>query len=568
MKTNDKSAPPSRLPLIGRLSLAWQFQILGTLLSGLLIAAGMMVYLDSRKGEQAMAYLQTAGEMQVLAQRMAKAAVLAAQGDASAPQQVQEARDQFAAALALLSGGGVRSGVVLPPSSQEVQPLLQVLRFQWPAAEKNATAIVAQQKILADMKHNAAAADPGTLAVTLRAAAELAKSGDTLMLSAQKLVSAYREEVRGRSTVLTVAALFGAMALAIVVLFGKIMFDDARRRFEQNERENRRNQDAILRLLDEISTLAEGDLTVCAQVSEELTGAIADAINYTVDELRTLVAGINKVTREVATMSTQAQEISTGLLQAAQAQAQDIQRTTAAVQSMAQSVAEVSANAEQSAKVAEQSLATAERGAQIVQDTVHGMNETRAQIQETAKRIKRLGESSQEIGEIVDMISDLTEQTNVLALNAAIQATSAGEAGRGFTIVAEEVQRLAERSAEATQQIAAIVKTIQGDTQDAIAAMEKSTRGVVEGAKLSESAGRALADISHVSHALAELSAATSAATRTQAESADTVAKSMRAILEVTQQTTQGTRMTAASVAQLASLAAELENSVAGFKLS
>jgi twitching motility protein PilJ len=218
--------------------------------------------------------------------------------------------------------------------------------------------------------------------------------------------------------------------------------------------------------------------------------------------------------------------------------------------------------------VAQTSLNAAEKGAQAVQNAIRGMNDIREQIQETSKRIKRLGESSQEIGEIVQLISDITEQTNVLAMNAAIQAASAGEAGRGFTVVAEEVQRLAERSGEATKHIAAIVKSIQGDTQDAIEAMERSTRGVVEGTRTADEADRALREIEQVSNRLAELIGSISNATQEQAVSATRVATAMNEILAITQMTTDGTRRTAGSADRLTALAVELKASVAGFKLA
>jgi twitching motility protein PilJ len=234
---------------------------------------------------------------------------------------------------------------------------------------------------------------------------------------------------------------------------------------------------------------------------------------------------------------------------------------------MAQSIDEVSASAAQSSRVAQQSLAAAEKGAQSVQNQIAGMNEIRAQIQDTSKRIKRLGESSLEIGEIVELISDITEQTNVLALNAAIQAASAGEAGRGFTVVAEEVQRLAERSAEATKQIEAIVKTIQTDTQDAVTAMEKSTMGVVEGAKLSDAAGQALEEIGRVSRELAALIGGISVQTQMQSASVTDVTRGMQDILKITEETTDGTKETNVSIGQLMRLAAELRSSVAGFKV-
>ena len=291
----------------------------------------------------------------------------------------------------------------------------------------------------------------------------------------------------------------------MLVLLGKVFLDDARMRAMESEGENKRNQEAILRLLNEMGNLADGDLTVQASVTEDVTGAIADSINFTIEELRTLVRGINSATDQVTKATQETQAISNRLYEASQRQNREIQQASASVLQMAQSINEVSQTANQSARVAQQSLAAAEKGGQVVQNQIAGMNEIRTQIQDTSKRIKRLGESSMEIGEIVELISDITEQTNVLALNAAIQAASAGEAGRGFTVVAEEVQRLAERSGEATKQIEAIVKTIQADTQDAVAAMEKSTVGVVEGTKLSDAAGQALTEIQTVSRDLADL---------------------------------------------------------------
>ena len=255
------------------------------------------------------------------------------------------------------------------------------------------------------------------------------------------------------------------------------------------------------------------------------------------------------------------------MLEATQKQKIEIQNAEESVQLMTKSIQEVDASALQSANVARRTLTATEQGSRAVLNTISGMDGIREQIQETSKRIKRLGESSQEIGEIVDLISDITEQTNVLALNAAIQAASAGEAGHGFSVVAEEVQRLAERSAEATKQISALVKTIQSDTHDAVVAMEKSTLGVVEGAKLSEDAGQSLKEIEEVSNELARLINSISVSTQVQTDMASEVTTMMREILQITGQTTEGTRLTANSVAQMTSLASDLKGSVSGFKL-
>ena len=337
---------------------------------------------------------------------------------------------------------------------------------------------------------------------------------------------------------------------------------------EEAKATNDQNQAAILRLMNELQEVADGDLTVHATVSEDITGAIADSVNYTVEELRELVLRVIKTTEQVTRAAGGAQAVSTELLGAAEAQSHEIQEASSTVLRMATEISEVSRSATESADVARQSVAAAEQGARAVQNAILGMNEIREQIQETSKRIKRLGESSQEIGEITDLISDITEQTNVLALNAAIQAASAGEAGRGFSVVAEEVQRLAERSAEAAKGIGALVRTIQADTHDAVAAMEKSTQGVVEGARLSDAAGAALIDISRVSNRLAELIQEISGAAERQATSANGVAHNMQHILSVTEQTQGGTRQTAQSIRELALLAQELKDSVSRFRVT
>ncbi len=401
-----------------------------------------------------------------------------------------------------------------------------------------------------------------------RAAFDMFNDSDALLKSAEQLNTAYEDNLGKRRTNLILMVLFSAAALFALLLIGRVYLEESRRRAAQSERQNQANQAAIQRLLDEIMGLADGDLTGRAKVTEEITGAIADSINVTIDALRTLVTGVNTAALQVTTATAEAQTISGQLLKAAQTQADKIQGTGQSAVQMAQSMTSVSKNATDSAKVAQSSLSAAEKGAQAVQNSIRGMNDIREQIQETSKRIKRLGESSQEIGEIVQLISDITEQTNVLALNAAIQAASAGEAGRGFTVVAEEVQRLAERSGEATKHIAAIVKSIQGDTQDAIEAMERSTRGVVEGTRTADEADRALREIEQVSNRLAELIGAISNATQEQAVAATRVATSMNEILAITQMTTDGTRRTAGSAERLTALAIELKASVAGFKLA
>ena len=320
--------------------------------------------------------------------------------------------------------------------------------------------------------------------------------------------------------------------------------------------------------MNELQTVAEGDLTQEATVTEDITGAIADSVNYTVEELRLLVGNVQNTATRVAQTTADVDTTSTQLLAASNEQLHEIRETGRSVVEMAARITEVSVQAQESASVARQSRQAAEGGLLAVQNAIGGMNSIRDQIQETSKRIKRLGESSQEIGEITELISDITEQTNVLALNAAIQAASAGEAGRGFSVVAEEVQHLAERSADATRQIAALVKAIQGDTQSAVAAMERSTQGVVEGAKLSDSAGAALTEIDQVSRRLTELIEEISRSTSREAGLANIVAGNIQHIFAVTEQTGEGTRATAAQVRELSKMAHELRQSVSRFKIA
>ncbi|HEY6483057.1 MAG TPA: methyl-accepting chemotaxis protein [Steroidobacteraceae bacterium] len=362
-----------------------------------------------------------------------------------------------------------------------------------------------------------------------------------------------------------------ALILALVGLWAAMQLrrsvDNQHQAVETQRRENDRNQQAILRLLDELSSLADGDLTVQATVTEDITGAIADSINYAVDALRGLVTTINQSAIQLDSATRQTQALSGHLAKASGAQSKQIASATESAGGMATSAEEVSGNAERAADVARHSVEVAHKGGDAVRRTIDGMNTIRETIQETSKRIKRLGESSQEIGNIVELINDIAEQTNILALNASIQASMAGEAGRGFAVVADEVQRLAERAANATKQIEVLVRTIQTDTNEAVVSMERSTTDVVGGALLAENAGAALEEIEQVSNQIASLVQNISGSSRQQTGAAQNIARNMQVLKEISAQTAESTHATSAAIAKLAELSAGLRKAAAGFRL-
>jgi twitching motility protein PilJ len=365
-----------------------------------------------------------------------------------------------------------------------------------------------------------------------------------------------------------ILALLGCAALllgALVWLFRKSV--TARRSTELRVRENERNQEAIMRLLDELSSLADGDLTVQATVTEDITGAIADSINYAIEALRELVTTINDSAIQLDGAARQTQSVAAHMAKASSAQSRQISAASESMEDMAASIEEVSGNSERCSDVARHSVDIAHKGGDAVRRTIDGMNAIRETIQETSKRIKRLGESSQEIGNIVELINDIAEQTNILALNASIQASMAGEAGRGFAVVADEVQRLAERAANATKQIEVLVRTIQTDTNEAVVSMERSTTDVVGGALLAENAGAALEEIEQVSNQIASLVQNISASARQQAAASGNISKNMQVVREISTQTAEGSTATSTSIAKLAALSAQLRKSVSGFRL-
>ena len=406
----------------------------------------------------------------------------------------------------------------------------------------------------------------------LPAAQEAAR---TLAQSARAVadVAAEKDRGSGRSGLIWWPLLPLALAaVPVFLLFRRL--GELRKEAEQQRlaaamqrKESDRNQEAILRLLDELSSLADGDLTVKATVTEDMTGAIADSINYAVDALRGLVTTINGSAVQLDGALRQTTALSQHLTKAASAQTKQISSATESVAEMAAFTEEVSGNAERGADVARHSVDVAHKGGDAVRRTIDGMNSIRETIQETSKRIKRLGESSQEIGNIVELINDIAEQTNILALNASIQASMAGEAGRGFAVVADEVQRLAERAANATKQIEVLVRTIQTDTNEAVVSMERSTTDVVGGALLAENAGAALEEIEQVSNQIASLVQNISSSSRHQSGAAQNIARNMQVLKEISSQTADSTSATSQAIGKLAELSSELRTSVSGFRL-
>ena len=399
-------------------------------------------------------------------------------------------------------------------------------------------------------------------------------AADGILNNSPKILDRTNSVVEGigslsqRRTVGADTAFFsGALILIILAVIGTQLYRNTVVRLAQEKNANERNQIAIERLLNEIGNLADGDLTAEATVSEDFTGAIADSINYTIEQLRVIISSINDTTVKVDSAAKETQTKALTLAEASESQANEIASASGAVKEMAGTMDKMSVDASESATVAKSSVQIAKSGANVVQNTIHGMDTIREQIQDTSKRVKRLGESSQEIGDIVSLINDIADQTNILALNASIQASMAGEAGRGFAVVADEVQRLAERSSAATRQIEALVKTIQSDTNEAAASMEQTTAEVVNGAGLAHDAGVALEEIEKVSLNLSELIESISTSARTQADTAGNISLTMNTVKDITSQTAAGTTDAADKVGNLSLMTKELRGSVAGFKL-
>ncbi|MEE1868735.1 MULTISPECIES: methyl-accepting chemotaxis protein [Pseudomonas] len=443
---------------------------------------------------------------------------------------------------------------------------IQITRVQDPDARARLAEIAELFQFVAGSVDEILETSPELFRVR-EAAGNIFNQSQTLLDEASRLTNGLENLASGRTLDTVGGYVLGLLALASIILIGLVMVRETHRQLRETAQMNERNQQAIMRLLDEIEDLADGDLTVMVSVTEDFTGAIADSINYSIDQLRDLVATINLSAEEVASAVQETQNTAHQLAKASEHQAEQISEASVAVGDMAESIDRVSTHAYESAKVAERSVAIANKGNEVVHNTIHGMDNIREQIQDTAKRIKRLGESSQEIGDIVSLIDDIADQTNILALNAAIQASLAGEAGRGFAVVADEVQRLAERSSSATRQIEALVRTIQTDTNEAVISMEQTTAEVVRGARLAQDAGVALEEIEGVSQTLAELIHSISDAAQLQTSSAGQISHTMAVIQQITSQTSAGSNATAESIGDLARMASEMRRSVSGFTL-
>jgi twitching motility protein PilJ len=552
--------PPS-LPLLKGRPLAQQQTLMMLMLALGLLLAGSALWLALGAAQRMAATTALVTDAQVQLQRTAKAAAQTLLGTPAAAEELQQGSQALAARLrSLQQWRDDDPSAQAPGAAGGLQPLLDA----GAQVTQSAQALLASQDAAAQQAY-----------AVLNRQVSVVQTG---LQNLQAEVAGSRRTSLGLWTLglaglcLLGLGLVGFLRLFVLEQTHRSREAEAQRvRAEQQEREAKRvndtNQAAILRLMNELQAVSEGDLTQQATVTEDMTGAIADSVNYTVEELRSLVSQVQHVGQRVLRTTQQVEHTSLELLAGSAEQLREIRETGESVLKMAASITEVSRQAKSSADVARQTLQATETGLVAAQNSISGMNSIRDQIQETSKRIKRLGESSQEIGEITDLISDITDQTHVLALNAAIQAASGSEAGRGFSVVAEEVQRLAERSGEATRQITALVRAIQTDTQDAVAAMERSTYGVVEGARLTDAAGHALQNIDRVTRELAQLTERISAQTYSDAQAAKVVAANIQHIFAVTEQTSAGTQSTAQIVRELSKTAEELRASVSRFKV-
>ena len=538
---------------------ATKLMMLGVIIS---LALAVWIFIHS-SGADAVdeAYQMRAAELRVLSERIAKNSLTSLSGNKDAFIQLEGSKNTFDKYIKELRNG--IPGKDVPPVPEVADAALKKVEAEWRKLGKNADELLSQKQAII--------ADPALyFSVSLKD--EVAVNADKVNAAAKKLLAIYdgspsRFSILGMQAGTGMAAFFVILAILLFFMRKSKLAAGQSDTGDLLKEQNEKSQEAILTLLDEMGDLADGDLTVQATVTEDVTGAIADSINYTIEALRNVVNSINQTSERVASSAQETRATAMHLSEASEHQAEQIISASGAISDMAETIDQMSSDANESAEVAQHSVEIASKGADTVRRTILGMDNIREQIQETSKRIKRLGESSQEIGDIVEIIDDIADQTNILALNAAMQAAMAGEAGRGFAVVADEVQRLAERSSNATKQIEALVKTIQADTSEAVSSMETTTKEVVSGAKLAEDAGDALMEIENVSTHIAEVTQKIASSAQQQSSGATKINDTMSVIQEITTQTLDGTNQTATSIGMLAGLADELRESVAGFRL-
>ncbi|HEY8493850.1 MAG TPA: methyl-accepting chemotaxis protein [Myxococcota bacterium] len=519
--------------------------------------------------------LETGERLETLLPRLVEAAKAQALAPAAAAQlrQLQTSMEALRAGAAAAIAG-TDAFRALQEHAAAALDAVRMLAGEQPGSALQAAADALHETLLPHVLALERLAEVKPAAAEARAAARrAARAADLLNEEAARVAAPY---VEGGRDSRYIWAAFAAAGLAFVCLLwiGKTVLDDAERRAAENLQEATRNrlanehaQHAIQRLVDQMSALAQGDLTVRASVNDELTGALANAMNHAVGELRRLVADVNRAASQLAEGCARAQTIGGELLNAAQRHQQETTATGAAVDAVTASVLQVAHRAAQCARVAEASLHAAAEGSDCARRALAGMDALREQIQDTTRRMKRLGESAQEAGEIADVMGDITERTQMLALNAALQTHTAGGSGRGLEQVADEIQRLAARSAQAARQVEHAVRAIQADTRDAAAAMERSTGLVVEQTSLAGAAGEALGRIEAVARELAGHVDDISQATKVQRDAAERIRAAMNAMTTLAGLATGAARASADQGAELARLAQALDRSVAGLRL-
>ncbi|MGB1249208.1 MAG: methyl-accepting chemotaxis protein [Candidatus Promineifilaceae bacterium] len=551
--------------------------------------------------------INVAGRQRMLSQQMTKFALLVADGDDLAKTNLIQSTEEFGASLLALQQG---TGVLTPgeralpnldenfpgASSDDVVAALNKVASTWIIFEDNVDQIASSTTIssreagtIRDIVHvsDALLANSDAVALTiendsndrldrlLRFMIGMALLSTLFAIASTLLLRQTVQQTNQMRNVMA-AVKTGDYSSRATIITNDEMGQLARsindvlantQTLIQSEEEKQRVQLDIMKLLDEVGTVAEGDLTVEAEVTDGITGAIADSFNFMIEQLRNIIADVQEATLHVSSSANQIQTTAEHLALGSESQASQIVDTSAAIDEMTISIQQVSENAVMSATVGEQARSNAQEGAQAVRDTIQGMERIRSQVEDTTKRIRRLSDSSNRIGEIVELIDDIADRTSILALNASIQAELAGDAGRSFGVVAEEVERLAVRSTQATQQISVLIRNIQSEITEVIGAMESTNHEVDSGADLANLAGARLQEIESVSGRLSELIQSISLASKQQARGSETIARSMNDIADVTQQTAAGTKEATVSIGNLARLADELRGSVSAFKL-